>query len=123
MEHIYLNTVTEGTKFDGFYVIKSIVIREASNGTSYLDLTIGDNSGTMDAKLAAKIIADGKDANTVADTEVAYAKLQNNAESAATRGYVDTVINAADTRKYVIGAFDMLYTKRDERPGKKHTTV
>ena len=51
MEHIYLNTVTEGTKFDGFYVIKSIVIREASNGTSYLDLTIGDNSGTMDAKL------------------------------------------------------------------------
>jgi acetyl-CoA carboxylase carboxyltransferase component len=79
--------------------------------------------GTMEASLAAKIIADGKDAATVADTAAAYEKLQNNAESAAARGYVDTIISAADTRKYVIGAFDMLYSKRDERPAKKHTTV
>ena len=77
----------------------------------------------MDAELAAKSIADGKDAQEVADTAAAYAKLQNNAESAAARGYVDTIISAADTRKYVIGAFDMLFSKRDERPAKKHTTV
>lgn len=37
--------------------------------------------------------------------------------------YVDSVIEAQDTRKYVIGAFEMLYTKREDRPFKKHGTV
>ena len=52
-----------------------------------------------------------------------YEKLQNSVESAARRGYVDQVIAAADTRKYLIGAFEMLYTKREDRPAKKHGTV
>ena len=43
--------------------------------------------------------------------------------SAARRGYVDTIIQPADTRKYVIGAFEMLFTKREESPMKKHGTV
>ena len=43
--------------------------------------------------------------------------------AAAKRGYVDSVIEAQDTRKYVIGAFEMLYTKREDRPFKKHGTV
>ena len=42
---------------------------------------------------------------------------------AASRGYVDTIIEPADTRKYVIGAFEMLFTKREERPAKMHGTV
>ena len=41
----------------------------------------------------------------------------------ARRGYVDTIIAPADTRKYLIGAFEMLFTKREERPSKKHGTV
>ena len=52
-----------------------------------------------------------------------YAKLQNNVTSAAKRGYVDQIVAPADTRKYVIGAFEMLYTKFEERPAKKHGTV
>ena len=31
--------------------------------------------------------------------------------SAAGHGYVDAVISPADTRKYIIGAFEMLFTK------------
>ncbi len=50
-------------------------------------------------------------------------ELQNGVASAAARGYVDTVISPADTRKYVIGAFEMLFTKREDRPAKKHGTV
>ncbi|WP_026668123.1 MULTISPECIES: acyl-CoA carboxylase subunit beta [Butyrivibrio] len=90
------------------------------------DITIswpGAQIGSMDAKLAAKIICDGKDADTVAKAAADYAELQNNVKSAAARGYVDEIIEAADTRKYVIGAFEMLFTKRDERPAKKHGTV
>lgn len=79
--------------------------------------------GTMDAKLAAKIICDGKDSAAIDACAKEYAALQTSAESAAKRGYVDEIIEAADTRKYVIGAFEMLFTKREDRPSKKHGTV
>ena len=79
--------------------------------------------GTMDAKLAAKIICDGQGADAIDACAKEYAELQNNVVSAAKRGYVDTIIDAADTRKYVIGAFEMLYTKCEDRPAKKHGTV
>lgn len=79
--------------------------------------------GMMDAKLAAKIICDGKGADAIDACAKEYAELQNNVMSAARRGYVDTIIDAADTRKYVIGAFEMLYTKCEDRPEKKHGTV
>ena len=49
--------------------------------------------------------------------------LQTSAVGAAKRGYVDQIIEPADTRKYVIGAFEMLLSKREERPAKKHGTV
>ena len=49
-------------------------------------------------------------------------ELQNGVAAAA-RGYVDTVISPADTRKYAIGAFEMLFTEREDRPSKKHGTV
>jgi len=79
--------------------------------------------GMMDAKLAAKIICDGQGSDAIDACAKEYAELQNNVVSAAKRGYVDTIIDAADTRKYVIGAFEMLYTKCEDRPAKKHGTV
>ena len=79
--------------------------------------------GMMDAKLAAKVMYGDTDAATVNEKAAEYAALQNSVVSAARRGYVDTIIEAQDTRKYVIGAFDMLFTKRDDRPAKKHGTV
>ncbi|MBR4981361.1 MAG: carboxyl transferase [Lachnospiraceae bacterium] len=79
--------------------------------------------GTMDAKLAAKIICNGQGADKIDECAKEYAALQNNVVSAAKRGYVDSIIAAEDTRKYVIGAFEMLFTKREDRPAKKHGTV
>lgn len=79
--------------------------------------------GTMDAKLAAKIICDGQGADAIDACAKEYAALQVSAESAAKRGYVDQIIEPVDTRKYVIGAFEMLFTKREDRPSKKHGTV
>lgn len=90
------------------------------------DITIAWDSakiGMMDANLAAKVIFDGKGEAAIADGAKEYDKLQNSIDSAARRGYVDQVIAPADTRKYVIGAFEMLYTKREDRPAKKHGTV
>ena len=79
--------------------------------------------GTMDSKLAAKIMYEGQGADTINEKAAEYAALQNNVNSAARRGYVDAVIEAAQTRKYVIGAFEMLFTKSEDRPAKKHKTV
>ena len=85
--------------------------------------------GMMNAESAAKIIY--ADEMKEADRPTAFLKekaaeyesLQGSAEAAARRGYVDTIIDSQDTRKYVIGAFEMLYSKREERPFKKHGTV
>lgn len=72
--------------------------------------------GMMDADLAAKIMYAGDDAAALTEKAAEYRELQNSV-SAAARGYVDTIISPADTRKYVIGAFEMLFTKgKNVRP-------
>jgi propionyl-CoA carboxylase beta chain len=42
---------------------------------------------------------------------------------AAERGYVDAVIQPRDTRKRIIDALEMLQTKRDKNPPKKHGNI
>ena len=78
--------------------------------------------GAMDGKLAAKIMYDGQGADVINEKAAEYEALTLNVTSAAKRGYVDQIVNAADTRKYVIGAFEMLFTKSEDRPAKKHGT-
>ena len=79
--------------------------------------------GMMDASMAAKIMYADDAADVQAQKAEEYRNLQSSVNAAAARGYVDTVIAPADTRKYVIGAFEMLFTKREDRPDKKHGTV
>ena len=79
--------------------------------------------GTMDAILAAKIICDGQGSEAINACAKEYTALQNNVTSAAKRGYVDQIVEPVDTRKYIIGAFEMLATKSEGRPEKKHGTV
>jgi acetyl-CoA carboxylase carboxyltransferase component len=79
--------------------------------------------GAMNAQDAAKIMYDGESADVIKEKAAEYAALQTSAQGAAKRGYVDQIIDAGDTRKYVIGAFEMLFAKREERPAKKHGTV
>ncbi len=79
--------------------------------------------GMMDAKSAARIMYPDADAAALNEKAAEYAGLQSSVVSAAKHGYVDTIIEAEDTRKYVIGALEMLFTKREDRPAKKHGTV
>ncbi|MGL5260046.1 MAG: acyl-CoA carboxylase subunit beta [Lachnospiraceae bacterium] len=116
-------------------VPKVNVIVELAMGSAYIAMnskSIGADMtfawpnatiGTMDATLAAKIMCNGQGFDKIESFSKEYEALQNNVESAARRGYIDTIINPCDTRKYVIGAFEMLFTKRVEQPAKKHGTV
>ncbi|WP_435082401.1 acyl-CoA carboxylase subunit beta [Ohessyouella blattaphilus] len=79
--------------------------------------------GTMEADMAAKVMYPEASSEDLKEKAKEYEALQDNVEAAARRGYVDQVIEAADTRKYVISAFEMLLTKREDRPYKKHGTV
>ena len=79
--------------------------------------------GTMDSKLAAKIMYEGQGVEVINEKAAEYAGLQNNVTSAARRGYVDYIVEPGETRKYVIGALEMLFTKSEDRPAKKHGTV
>ena len=71
--------------------------------------------GMMDANAAAKIMYAKEieeDASVLAEKTAEYAQLQGSVTKAASRGYVDNIVEPVDVRKYVIGAFEMLYTKR-----------
>lgn len=119
-----VNVVT-GSAFGSAYVTMNSKSIGADMVYAWTDAKIG----MMDAQAAVKIMyADEIDASNDAQALInekaaEYAKLQESAESAAKRGYVDTIIEAQDTRKYVIGAFEMLFTKREGSPAKKHGTV
>ena len=79
---------------------------------------------TMEADMAAKIMyADEKDVNVINEKADEYRNLQASTESAAKRGYVDAIINPEVTRKNLIYAYEMLFTKREDRISKKHGTV
>ena len=122
-------------------VPKVTVIAGSAYGTAYLSMNSksigadivyawpGAAIGMMDAEAAVKIMyADeisGADHSLtlIREKTDAYRTLQSSAVAAAKRGYVDDIIEACDTRKRVIAAFEMLYTKRENRPGRKHGTV
>ncbi len=101
----------------------AVVMNSKSIGADYVYAWNDAKIGSMDAKHAAQIMYEGEDEKVIAEKTKEYEALQTSAASAAQRGYVDTIINPEDTRKYVIGAFEMLYTKREDRPDKKHGTV
>ena len=78
--------------------------------------------GMMDSQLAAQIMYDGETQEAVQEKSAEYEKLQSNAEAAAKRGYVDNIIEAEAVRQHAIYSFEMLFTKRESRPAKKHGT-
>ncbi|MCC8127302.1 MAG: carboxyl transferase [Clostridiales bacterium] len=118
-------TVVTGIAYGTAYLVMGSKALGADIVYAWPDAQIG----MMDAQAAAKIMyADEIDKadDSVAlinEKAAAYRELQSSAVSAAKRGYVDDIIEAGDTRKRVIAAFEMLYTKREDRPDRKHGTV
>lgn len=76
----------------------------------------------MDSVMAAKLMNPGASASEIDEKAAEFDNLQSSAVAAASRGYVDIIIDPADTRKYLVGAFEMLYTKYVCTVDKKHGT-
>lgn len=79
-------------------------------------------TGMMDAGLAAKIMYADESASVIEEKAAEYEALQGSVNAAAAHGYVDRIIDYPGTRKYLIAAVEMLYTKRVDQPNKKHGT-
>ena len=77
----------------------------------------------MDAEKAAEIMYDGSADSEISAKASEIRENQNSAFAAAKRGYVDEIIDPAETRQRVIAAFEMLYSKSVYVPDKKHGTV
>ena len=69
-------------------------------------------------------IAESADPVAATDQRVAeYAEKFANPYVAASRGYVDDIIDPRDTRPRLIAALDVLRSKRDRNPAKKHGNI
>ena len=74
----------------------------------------------MGAEQAAQILRRGADADELADYVSEYEGTYLNPYVAAERGYVDSVIDPADTRRELIDTLDMLSTKRERLRHRRH---
>ncbi len=118
-------TVVAGQAFGSAYLTMASKSLGADVVYAWQAASIGMMDGTAAAKImyADEIGASDNAAALIAQKAAAYEEKQSSAVAAARRGYVDDIIEAGDTRKRVIAAFEMLFTKREDRPDKKHGTV
>lgn len=92
------------------YGTAGVLMNSKAIGADIVYAWTGAKMGLMDKALLDKIAdAVDKDVNAV--------------EYNARRGYVDDIVNPAETRQRVAAAFEMLYTKEVEMLPKKHGTV
>ena len=112
-----VNLVT-GEAYGSAYVAMNSKSIGADMVYAYPDAKIG----AMDSKLAVKIMYPEANAKELEDKASEYESLQSSVSAAAARGYVALIIEPADTRKYLVAAFELLYTKCAYEPDKKHGT-
>jgi acetyl-CoA carboxylase carboxyltransferase component len=85
--------------------------------------------GTMDAESAVKIMYSDEINNSSVANELIKAKtkdyrnFEQSPYKAAAHGYIDDVIEPGATRKRLIAVIDMLFTKYELSPDRKHRSV
>lgn len=111
------------------YGTAALVMNSKSIGADLVYAWPEASIGMMEPESAARVIC-ASEINDAADKAQAlkeaaarYRDLQSSTQAAARRGYVDHIIEPAATRKYLVGAFEMLFTKREALPAKKHSSV
>lgn len=117
--------VVAGTAMASAYVAMNSKGTGADMVFAYPTAAIGTMAGKEAARImcAAEIEAAEDKVAAIDKIAAEYDALQNSVTSAAKRGYVDAIIEPVNTRKYLIGTLEMLYTKSVIVPDKKHGTV
>lgn len=79
--------------------------------------------GAMDSLMAARILYEGESSSVIKEKEAQYDAACGNADACAAHGYIDAIINPEQTRKFLISAFDMLSSKQEVIPSKRHHSI
>ena len=114
---VITNVITKRAGGSAYAVMNSKALG-ADLTFAYTDASVG----ILEGKYAASVLCDGS-ADEVKAAAKAYDELQNSIEAAAARGVVDQIIAPEDVRKYLIGAVEMLYSKREALPSRKHASI
>jgi acetyl-CoA carboxylase carboxyltransferase component len=114
--------VVVGEAYGSAYVVMNSKSLGADLEFAWEDASIG----MMDSRQAAEIIY-GDEVGAASDPKALIGekaaeldRLQASAEAAAGRGIVDAIISPAQTRKHLIAAFQMLDSKDETVPYRKH---
>lgn len=76
--------------------------------------------GVLDAKITAQIIGNHLSGEERTAIEKEFSLRQKNGFAATKRGYIDKRISPEDTRRYILGALEMLWNKDEQKPRKRH---
>ncbi len=79
--------------------------------------------GVMDSGIAAGLIYENESKEIIDEAANIYENTHQGATAAANRGIVDTIIEPDLTRRYLIATIEMLLTKREFSPVKKHLSI
>jgi acetyl-CoA carboxylase carboxyltransferase component len=87
------------------------------------EIAVMGPQGAVEIIFRKDIQAAADPASMATEKENDYREMFANPYTAAERGYVDDVIEPAETRFRLIRAFEMLATKKDRNPPKKHGNI
>ncbi|MDD6428505.1 MAG: carboxyl transferase domain-containing protein [Lachnospiraceae bacterium] len=108
-----LATVPKVSVIAKAYTSAALLMGTHASGADVVYAFTDADMGSLPASEASKIAG--------ISTEEFQTKLSG-ADNAARRGYVDRFVNAADIRKYLIDAYEVLFTKRVDEVYRKHVT-
>ncbi len=77
----------------------------------------------MEAEAAINVIYSNELKSADKALKIEEYKQNSSAYASAKRGYVDDIIEPSQTRKYLITTLEMLESKRENRPAKKHSSI
>jgi propionyl-CoA carboxylase beta chain len=118
-------TLVTRKAYGGAYVVMSSKHIRGDINLAYpsAELAVMGPEGAVNIIFRNEVKAAGDDASVRADLVDDYRRTFANPYKAAELGYIDDVIIPADTRPRIINALEMLRTKRDSNPPKKHGNI
>jgi propionyl-CoA carboxylase beta chain len=87
------------------------------------EIAVMGAQGAVEILYRKEIGAAADPGSMAAELQAEYAERFANPFAAAARGYIDDVIDPRETRARLISAFDMLRSKRDSNPPRKHGNI
>lgn len=103
------------------YGTASLLMNAKAIGADFVYAWPEAKPGILPSKQAVEILYPDKSVAELKEEEQHYGETHNSVQAFAKRAQIDGIIEPANTRKYLVSAFDLLYTKYSCVQDKKHS--